>query len=152
MLNAPYLTVPARLNVMGKRPRGTCPVCDRYIAIKKDGTLLPHGHPSTIFCAGAGQQPRVVDQADLDVEQEHLAVNLPIESFPFTVEYFTADGTVVYSTVVEAPGVLHVPPLAKTYGPVNARVQYPQRGSVPRGSDRLDGTTDAGHDGVHGDT
>lgn len=50
---------------------------------------------------------------------------LPEESFPFTVEFFTADGTVVHTVTVTGPGALRVPALGKIYGPVGARTIWP---------------------------
>lgn len=50
--------------------------------------------------------------------------DLPLDHFPFVIEYFTADGTVVHSAVVTGPGVMQVPPLAATHGPIGTRVSF----------------------------
>jgi hypothetical protein len=50
--------------------------------------------------------------------------DLPEESYPFTVEFFTADGTVVHTIEVSGPGAIEVPALGTIYGPVGARAIY----------------------------
>lgn len=57
-------------------------------------------------------------------EKKTMFRDLPEESFPFTVEFFTADGTVVHTIRVSGPGAMEVPALGKIYGPVGARTTY----------------------------
>jgi hypothetical protein len=51
---------------MTEQKRGRCPVCDRDMLLKKDGTLRHHGGPTgsgdwfrnrSYRCGGAGQLP-----------------------------------------------------------------------------------------------
>lgn len=46
------------------------------------------------------------------------------EKFPFTIEFFDLDGTVVHTIEVAGPGSIQVPGLAKDYGPVGCRTTY----------------------------
>ena len=50
--------------------------------------------------------------------------DLPGDWFPFVIEARDRNHAVVWHTVVQGPGALSVPPLARTYGPVSIRVIY----------------------------
>jgi hypothetical protein len=51
--------------------------------------------------------------------------DLDPESFPFVIEFIADDtGETVHRSVVEGPGALYVPPIAKLYGPCNVRITF----------------------------
>lgn len=50
--------------------------------------------------------------------------DLPQEKFPFVVEAMDERRRIVWRTTVHEPGAMHVPPLARTYGPVSIRITY----------------------------
>jgi hypothetical protein len=54
----------------------------------------------------------------------YAAHDLPRECFPLTIEAIDAGGVVVWLEIVDGPGALRVPSLAKLYGPVSIRVTY----------------------------
>jgi hypothetical protein len=57
--------------------------------------------------------------------------NLSESDYPFTIRAIDATGETVWTRVVEQPGPVYVPPLARTYGPVAIEVEYPD-GTVGR--------------------
>lgn len=48
--------------------------------------------------------------------------DIPRDKLPMTVEFRDRKGKVVHTIEVTGPGVMHVPPLAKKYGPVSVRM------------------------------
>ena len=52
---------------------------------------------------------------------------LPANAFPFTVEFFkVSDGDVIHTIVVNGPGMMQIPAIAKEIGePVGTRTIFP---------------------------
>lgn len=50
--------------------------------------------------------------------------DLPIEKFPFTMDFLNAAGEIVHSITVSGAGAVHIPGLAEEHGPVSVRVTF----------------------------
>jgi hypothetical protein len=51
--------------------------------------------------------------------------DLPLECYPFTIEFFNVFGVVVHTIgPVEGPAAIRIPPLGQTHGTVTCRITY----------------------------
>lgn len=51
--------------------------------------------------------------------------DLPIDSFPFLVEFYSEDGVLVHHIEVSGPGGMEIPGLAAEHGPIWVQTTYP---------------------------
>lgn len=52
--------------------------------------------------------------------------DLTPEHFPFTIEYYNKRGQILYRTLVEGPGVVHVPGQKFFREPIGVRMLWPR--------------------------